>query len=118
MPTTRVCPTCKQPTRDLEFDKKVKDILGPDMDLYDFGGGLTVVPEPDLPNGSYLTSHIAAIYRMEDSKARFLVFRLEANLAGPKNQGYFEQLILERLPEVKKQFDEKAREELTVEGII
>ena len=39
-----ICKECGRPLADLEFEKKAKEILGPELKLYDFMNGARVMP--------------------------------------------------------------------------
>lgn len=104
-----ICETCKQDVPDPEFTKKVSDILGPNLRLYDFGAGTILAPLIDK-EGVYLTSSVFYIHEWPlrtGTKFYGVIIGLRYRT------GSIEDQIISALPEAKKQFPSLAR---SVEG--
>lgn len=60
---------------DLSFLSKMA--LGSNFSLYDWGDGVTVIPEPAKVGDSYLSSHVMAIEYKKGDFVTYRVFRLK-----------------------------------------
>jgi hypothetical protein len=74
-----LCPAClKKYDAASVLEQAAAELLPPNIELYDFGGGLIVAPVPDIPREgarSYLTSHMAAL--VSHSEKKILAFEIK-----------------------------------------
>jgi hypothetical protein len=91
------------------FEEKVREILGPDLELYDFGNGVDVLPIPDPGGNGWLTksmSYVVSKFGKGLMPVRALGFELDHK--GGRGTNWAQEEILLRLPEVVKRFEELA----------
>lgn len=91
------------------LEETLRDEKVPDgVQLYDFGDGVTVMPEPDFKlGGSYLTNSIAFLWKNNgDDSSLFLGVRLP--YIADKKPDKHRDLLRERLREALKEWPQKA----------
>lgn len=102
-----ICPTCGQERKDLAFEEKVREILGPSLELYDFGTGVRIMPICG-GSGGWLTSSVIYIHDSkprDDGKIRFLGFIIDPQV----REMDVRSAIIEVLPEAVRQFEGHAK---------
>jgi hypothetical protein len=91
------------------FEEKVREILGPDLELYDFGAGLVTVPQCDPKGDGYLTRNAAFVITKPERGMVKPILALGFSLVHGSKPLWFEDAILDRLPEIVKKFPELAK---------
>ena len=102
MPT---CEKCGQDLPDYEFNAKLREILGPNLELYDFGTGVTAVPMHS--EQGWLTTLVAYVIEQGPNYLYALGFTIESPASGlhkGSSQLWIEAEILRKLPEAKQRF--------------
>jgi hypothetical protein len=110
--TDFVCSRCKQKDYNAEIERQLKQALPANRELYDFGGGMVIVPIPDVGSdkASYRTAHMAALIELDDDRRciRGLTFEVPYRLIKQNKSmidvGDFVALVLR----ASAQFDGKA----------
>jgi hypothetical protein len=115
---TMLCEKCKREIEVDEYEHKLLDILPKGTALHDFGGGMTVMPVPDLAGQKpYLISHMAAMIGRRDGQPLtgketgqedVICLAFEIIPMSPGSANDLQKALLSTLPKVLKLWPERA----------
>lgn len=118
-----LCPSCQKrfdPQSNLE--RAADELLPPDVDLYDFGGGIGIVPIPDYSSNSYLTRHFACLVTRYqegmDIHKDFLYLPFRITAKWPQKDKDFSEQVYDDVKRAVAAWPEKALPKISLENLV